>query len=57
MRLIKFTVAVWFDPQWARFFRASALKRRYWWARQPGQFTLGPLRLDVKVEEGLVADG
>ena len=55
MRIIKFNFAVWFDPQWFRFALKSALKRGYWFDyRRPAPWTemvtLGPLRLDVKVE-------
>jgi len=50
MRLFKLTMAVWYEPTWAKFFRKSWRKRGYWLAHQPMQFTLGPIRLDVKLE-------
>lgn len=53
MRLFKVSLALWYEPSWFSFFRRSWKRRGYWFVLRPMQVTLGPTRIDFKLE-GLI---
>lgn len=60
MRLFKFQFSLWFDVHWLTHFRKSWAIRGYWLDyKRPRNWvesiSLGPVRLDVKVEGVLLA--